>query len=262
MSDSNAGAKDVGETRVSMNWPNDLKAAVRDRVGSRGLTTFVLAAVREKLGAGVTGQATEDLKPLVERLFRVVASLGSHEAAREVLEDPSLPSWLGREELTKITAQAEAAEQPSRRDPRPIAAATPTVKVGTPAPPAPLPEEPATPAPAPAPAPEIVEPEVRESVASDARTPPDEASEWKPLSYNTSSARLEELRSKMLEMGMVPASELAPPAPRPNPEPEPEPEPESEQEATPEPELAAEVVTSAPRQAISIEDLDEFDAGF
>ena len=254
MSDSNAGAEGAGETRVSMNWPNDLKAAVRDRVGSRGLTTFVLAAVREKLGASSTEQATEDLKPLVERLFRVVASLGSHEAAREVLEDPSLPSWLGREELTKITAQAEAAEQPSRRDPKPIAAATPTVKVGTPAPLAPLPEQPATPAPVP----EIVEPEVRESVASDAPMPPDEASEWKPLSYNTSSERLEELRSKMLEMGMVPASELAPPAPKPNPEPN----PESEPEAAPEPEPAVEVVTSVPRQAISIEDLDEFDAGF
>ena len=252
MSDSNAGAEGAGETRVSMNWPNDLKAAVRDRVGSRGLTTFVLAAVREKLGAGSTEQVTEDLRPLTERLFRVVASLGSHEAAREVLEDPSLPSWLGREELTKITAQAEVAERPARRDPKPITAATPTVKVGTPTPPASAPEQPV----APAPAPEIVEPEVRESIASDAPMPPDEASEWKPLSYNTSSARLDELRSKMLEMGMVPASELAPPAPKATSEPEPGPEVE------PDPEPAAEVVASAPRQAISIEDLDEFDAGF
>ena len=61
---------------------------------------------------------------------------------------------------------------------------------------------------------------------------------------------------------MVPASELAPPAPRANPEPEPESEPESELEVAPEPEPVAEVVASAPRQAISIEDLDEFDAGF
>lgn len=40
---------EAAESRVSMNWPNELKGQVRDRVGARGLTTFTLDAVREKL---------------------------------------------------------------------------------------------------------------------------------------------------------------------------------------------------------------------
>jgi hypothetical protein len=36
--------------RVSMVWPAELKATVRQLVGSRGLTDFTLDAVRDKLG--------------------------------------------------------------------------------------------------------------------------------------------------------------------------------------------------------------------
>lgn len=52
------------ETRVSMNWPEDLREEVRQLVGARGTTAFTIEAVKEKLarhraGASETTEVPE-----------------------------------------------------------------------------------------------------------------------------------------------------------------------------------------------------------
>lgn len=38
-------------SRVTMLWPSDLKESLRKKVGKRGLTEFVVSAVRQKIAA-------------------------------------------------------------------------------------------------------------------------------------------------------------------------------------------------------------------
>jgi anaerobic glycerol-3-phosphate dehydrogenase len=64
---------EITTERVSMVWPADLKAEVRQLVGSRGLTDFTLDAVRDKLGRLERGEpepveAGEADEPVADRV--------------------------------------------------------------------------------------------------------------------------------------------------------------------------------------------------
>lgn len=86
--------------RTTMLWPVDVKEAVRERVGPRGLTDFTVAAVREKLGQPVPdaelaeSKELGDARFLVQRLADCIAMSGEYEDRESVLREIDLPPWV------------------------------------------------------------------------------------------------------------------------------------------------------------------------
>lgn len=87
--------------RVSMQWPAELKAQVRERVGARGLTEFVIEAVETHLAGGSSreqaqaeAQEINELKWLAQQLADRAAMGGSNEERRSSLMELELPEWL------------------------------------------------------------------------------------------------------------------------------------------------------------------------
>lgn len=86
--------------RVTMLWPVDVKAQVRERVGPRGLTDFAVDAVRAKLGQPVEdpelaeSKELGDARFLVQRLADCIAMQGDYEDRESVLREIDLPPWV------------------------------------------------------------------------------------------------------------------------------------------------------------------------
>lgn len=85
--------------RVTMLWPINFKARVRDEVGGRGLTAFVIEAVEEKL-TGVQKIADlqrqlDETKFFAQQLADIVVRDSPYEGAFEALQNlAGLPDWL------------------------------------------------------------------------------------------------------------------------------------------------------------------------
>lgn len=89
---------EVETKRSTIVWPLPLYTAMRDRVGPRGLTEFVVAAVEQHLGAapGLSEASNEvgDLRHLCQLLADRVAMGGDDDMRREALmELAGLPEW-------------------------------------------------------------------------------------------------------------------------------------------------------------------------
>lgn len=108
-------------TRVAMLWPVELKDAVREEVGPRGLTDFTLEAVRAKLG--VHDAHKEDSKELNEvrflaqRLADAIALGGDYEDRAETLRLMELPAWIRTDGWASDLA---AIVQPEDSTPEPV----------------------------------------------------------------------------------------------------------------------------------------------
>lgn len=85
-------------SRVAMEWPIELKEAVREAAGPRGLTDFAIEAVRAKLGTyDVHKENSEELNEvrfLAQRLADVIALGGDYEDPAETLRLLELPAWI------------------------------------------------------------------------------------------------------------------------------------------------------------------------
>lgn len=88
--------------RVTMVWPSSLKEQVRERVGQRGLTGFVLEAVQTKLGThdAVTQEIKEtsrelnEARDLAQRMADLFVRQGDYEDPTEQLQELALPAWI------------------------------------------------------------------------------------------------------------------------------------------------------------------------
>lgn len=86
--------------RVNMVWPKSVKERVRDKVGNRGLTEFVLEAVDLHLVGDtaerlqLAGKETNELKWLVQQLADRVAMGGDSDVRLQGLMELELPSWI------------------------------------------------------------------------------------------------------------------------------------------------------------------------
>jgi hypothetical protein len=86
--------------RVTMLWPTDLKGTVRDMVGPRGLTDFVVDAVKAKLDMPVEDPEVVESKELgearflVQRLADCIAMAGEYEDRESTLRELDLPPWV------------------------------------------------------------------------------------------------------------------------------------------------------------------------
>lgn len=86
--------------RVTMEWPKDLKAQVRDKVGPRGLTEFTLDAVALHLqgGSDVALKAQErelnEAKEFIQLLADRLAMGGSPEDRLQAMMEIEFPFWV------------------------------------------------------------------------------------------------------------------------------------------------------------------------
>lgn len=89
------------KARVTMLWPEDLKEAVRERVGSRGLTEFAIEAVRAKLGTHDAHKADSkelnEVKFLAQSLADTIAMATDYEDPASQLRVLDLPDWISTE---------------------------------------------------------------------------------------------------------------------------------------------------------------------
>lgn len=214
---------DNNTSRVSMVWPDSLKAKVRDRVGGRGLTDFVVEAVEAKLGKrdghDPSSREMNEVRDLAQRLADALALGGDYEDRASALRYLQLPAWIQTigwpEELTTVVA----AEEPEPEPVEPVVediqhkAERPVEDVELPA---------------------IGDP----GTVRSAEPEPSKGDDW-----------VEKVRSKAAEKGvdlsgvdLKPASVIE--KPEPTPEPEPEPEPEVEVQVAPEPEPMATAIAN------------------
>lgn len=76
------------ETRVSMNWPEDLREEVRQLVGARGTTAFTIEAVREKLARQkADAPATPELQPTPAAAPSPAKATGPAPAVRDEVQE-------------------------------------------------------------------------------------------------------------------------------------------------------------------------------
>lgn len=91
---------DEALTRVHMNWPAELKREVRDRVGNREMTTFVLEAVRDRLDGykelGDVNRLLIEARELAQQLADAVVTGGDREERAAALMELHLPEWIDR----------------------------------------------------------------------------------------------------------------------------------------------------------------------
>lgn len=84
--------------RVTMLWPPELKAAVRERVGSRGLTEFVIEATKAKLGTHDAHKADSkelsEVKYLAQQLADSIAMGSDYADPLTTLQEIGLPDWI------------------------------------------------------------------------------------------------------------------------------------------------------------------------
>lgn len=121
-------AEEVEADRVSMQWPKPLKAEVRERVGARGLTEFVLDAVRLHLDGGAQRAQTDaqeinELKWLVQQLADRVAIGGDADVRKSGLMELELPAWIDTSgwpadmaALVKVPVASPVSDEPERQE--------------------------------------------------------------------------------------------------------------------------------------------------
>lgn len=122
-----------------MIWPKELKERVRERVNSRGLTDWVLDAVRARLDE----VPDADMRELVQRMADSIALGGDYEDREMAIHMLDLPDWVDRSEWPWVKYAQQLVESEAAPDDEP--------------------ETDAQPNPEPEPEPEPVEPEVAES---------------------------------------------------------------------------------------------------
>jgi hypothetical protein len=107
-----------------MVWPKSLKERVRDQVGSRGLTEFVLEAVEAHLDEGAraaiqqAGKEVNQLKWLVQQLADRVAMGGDSDKRLSGLMELELPEWIETKGWPRDMAQRVRPE-PVQLEPAP-----------------------------------------------------------------------------------------------------------------------------------------------
>lgn len=107
--------------RVTMLWPVELKEAVREEVGPRGLTTFTVAAVRAKLGTHDShkedSKELNEVRFLVQRLADSIALGGDYEDRESTLREIDLPPWV---DTTGWPEHLARAINPEESTPEPV----------------------------------------------------------------------------------------------------------------------------------------------
>ena len=98
--------------RVTMIWPQDLHAQVRARVHSRGLTAWVLDAVRARLNE--TPDA--DMRELVQRMANSIALGGDYEDREMAIHMLDLPDWVDRSEWPWVKGARQLVSSESGSD--------------------------------------------------------------------------------------------------------------------------------------------------
>jgi hypothetical protein len=105
-----------------MNWPVELKEAVRERVGGRGLTPFVISAVEAKLGTHDEHKADSkelnEVKFLAQRLADTIAMRSDYEDPESTLRELDLPPWV---DTTGWPEELARAINPEESTPEPVA---------------------------------------------------------------------------------------------------------------------------------------------
>lgn len=84
-----------------MLWPEELKQAVRSKVENRGLTSFVIDAVRQKLAThdhqeSVAAELSA-ARFLVQQLADALATGGDYEDREQALRFIGLPDWVDQD---------------------------------------------------------------------------------------------------------------------------------------------------------------------
>lgn len=124
--------------RVTMVWPKSLKAAVRDKVGPRGLTDFAVAAVERHLTdadpIAASSEEVGELRHLCQLLADRLAMGGTDEDRREALMELELSDWLETTgwptEMAKLVRPAAPPEKPEVQTPVQIIEDVPAAALG------------------------------------------------------------------------------------------------------------------------------------
>lgn len=122
----------VPTTRVTQNWPTELKEAVEAVAGKRGGTEFTLAAVRDRLSSSdrllELDQELNDARYLCQLLADRYAMGGTAADRESALMEVELPSWLDTKGWPEALAKQVA--KPVAPKPQPVVQPPPaTVQV-------------------------------------------------------------------------------------------------------------------------------------
>lgn len=106
--------------RVNMQWEQDLKDRVQDRVGKRGLTEFTVQAVEAKLAGHDTSQDLDkelnQTRDLAQQLADALVRSGDADDARARVMEIDLPAWLETtgwpQEFADLVPIEDAAPEP------------------------------------------------------------------------------------------------------------------------------------------------------
>jgi len=118
--------EEVETERVNMNWPTGLKERVRELVGTRGLTGFVVEAVETRLSGEDRVKSLEkevdELRYLAQLLADRYVMGGDHEDREAFLMELELPTWLRTDGWpTNLARQVPKPDAPPVHVPKPPA---------------------------------------------------------------------------------------------------------------------------------------------
>lgn len=103
-------------TRVAMMWPVEVKEAVREHVGGRGLTQFVIEAVKSKLDTRPDQMATRkelnETRDLAQRMVDAIVRFGPEEDTLSVIQELELPVWIDTTGWPQEYVAAVARDEP------------------------------------------------------------------------------------------------------------------------------------------------------